>query len=156
MTRPERSYRGRIQDRTRHIRRLLDQIDELAARADASTLAPRHAPTEATSRSGYADPTLITVAERDDLLGRVELRLWDQLEDTHKTARLLSTFRLPIQVETRCACPPQCCPDGCTRPRPEGRIEHDTCRKRRSRAARRGEAWALEDVTTVTTPNRRD
>ncbi len=142
---PPRSYRQRIAAKTRHLRDVLDAIDERAARADASTVAPARRPTFRVQNSGYADPTSLTVGERDDVLGQVEADLWQITEQAHRAVGRLGAWAPNADPDDRCQCPEQCCPDGCTKPRIDGRDEHPTCRARRSRARRRGETWALDE-----------
>lgn len=144
MTRPERTTRQRLRATTAHIRSILDAIDERAARADASTTAPPRRPTDRITTSGYADPTALTAETRDQILGTVEIDLWAAQEHLHQTANRLASWAPNRNPNTRCTCPPDCCPDGCTRERTDGRDEHPTCRSKRARARRRGEAWALE------------
>ncbi len=143
---PIRTYRQRIRGRTTHLRSILDAIDERTARADTSTIAPRNSGThDRVQTSSYADPTSLTVGERDDLLGTIERDLWAAEEHLHQTARRLAIYAPNRDPDLRCKCPPECCDDGCTRHVTDGRDEHPTCRQKRSRARRRGEPWALEE-----------
>jgi hypothetical protein len=146
MTAPERTYRQRIHAKTRHLRDILNAIDERAARADAATTAPTHNPTSRITGPGYADPTLLTATTRDDVLGMVERDLWTITEQAHQAASRLAHWAPAHNPNTRCTCPTNCCPNGCTRHTTDGRDEHPTCRSKRSRARRRGEPWALQDT----------
>jgi hypothetical protein len=142
-----RSPRQRIHGRIAYLRSLLDAIDERAARADTSTLAPTTRPHDRVQTSGYADPTSHTVASRDQVLGQVELDLWSTEHHLEQTAARLRTWAPNSSPDDRCTCPPQCCPDGCTRTRTDNRDEHPTCRSKRARARRRGEPWATVRAT---------
>ena len=135
------TYRQRLRSRLRHLRDVIDAIEERAGRADVSTALPPRRPGQRVQSSGYQDPTSMTAAERDQLLGQVEADVWEMTSQAHRAAGRLGAWA-PVRQDRTCGCPRECCADGCSRPVPDGRSEHATCRSKRSRARVRGEEWA--------------